>query len=474
MRLILPTLTLAALTCANVVGLSAAERPTPAAKAPSAPPPPLARAEGYRGIWFTLGQFSEHGDKYSGGLGTYTANHNPIAVYAATVDKTFFVYGGSPAGERALLCLVGSYDHKTGHVTRPVIVHDKRPVDDPHDNPSLNLTPDGHLWVFVSGRGRLRPGFIYRSVKPYDHSTFERVDTREITYPQPWHVPGKGFLHLFTKYTKGRELYFSTSADGRNWSADTKLAGMGGHYQTSAAREGKVASFFNYHPGGNVDRRTNLYYAQTIDFGATWTTAAGAPLALPLADIGSPALVRDYAAEGRLAYTCDLNFDAAGNPILLYVTSRDHRPGPGGGEREWTVAHWKNDRWNFTVITTSDHNYDMGSLYVLPGEWLVIAPTDTGPQKWGAGGDMVLWASKDEGKTWTRRRGVTQQSDYNHSYARRPLHARDPFFAFWADGNPNQLSPSRLYFSDSAGERVFRLPYTFPSDAATAAPERVR
>ncbi|WP_297036043.1 hypothetical protein, partial [Thermogutta sp.] len=29
---------------------------------------------GYRGIWFTLGQKTEWGDKYSGGLGTYTAN----------------------------------------------------------------------------------------------------------------------------------------------------------------------------------------------------------------------------------------------------------------------------------------------------------------------------------------------------------------------------------------------------------------
>jgi len=48
------------------------------------------RDDGYRGIWFTLGQHSEFGDKYSGGLGTYTANHVPMAVYARTVDKTFF------------------------------------------------------------------------------------------------------------------------------------------------------------------------------------------------------------------------------------------------------------------------------------------------------------------------------------------------------------------------------------------------
>lgn len=434
---------------------------------------PSPRAAGYRGIWFTLGQFSEHGDKYSGGLGTYTANHNPLAVYAAAVDKTFFVYGGSPNGERSLLCLIGSFDHKSGRVSRPVIVHDKKPVDDPHDNPSLNIDRDGYLWVFVSGRANARPGFIYRSVAPYDHSRFELIAQKTITYPQPWTIAGRGFLHLFTRYTKGRELYWETSPDGRTWSETHKLAGMGGHYQTSHARDGKVGSFFNYHPGGNVDKRTNLYYVQTTDFGATWTTVDGKPLALPLSDIRNPALVVDYAAQGRLMYTCDLNFDPAGNPILLYVLSRDFKPGPGGGAREWTVAHWNGKAWDFSTITTSDHNYDMGSLYVLPDEWLVIGPTDVGPQPWGAGGEMVLWSSRDEGKTWSRKQTLTRGSEFNHSYARRPLNARDPFFVFWADGNPNQLSPSRLYFADSSGTHVWRLPYTFPEGADWAAPEPV-
>jgi hypothetical protein len=432
------------------------------------------RAAGYRGIWFTLGQKSEYGDKYSGGLGTYTANHNPLAAYAAAVDKTFFVYGGSPAGERQLLCLIGSFDHKTGRVSRPVIVHDKKPVDDPHDNPSLNLDPQGYLWVFVSGRANSRPGFIYRSTAPYDPSRFERVAQKTITYPQPWYVPGKGFLHLFTQYTKGRELYWETSADGRTWSATRKLAGMGGHYQTSGARDGKVASFFNYHPGGSVDKRTNLYYAQTTDFGETWTTADGTLLTLPLSNIKNPALVVDYAAQGRLMYTCDLNFDAAGNPVLLYVLSRDYKPGPAAGDREWTVAYWRSGKWNFSKVATSDHNYDMGSIYILRDEWLVIAPTDMGPQKWGTGGEMVLWASKDQGKTWTRRGNLTQNSELNHSYARRPLNARDPFFVFWADGNPDKLSESRLYFADSSGRRVWRMPYTFPEGAESALPELVK
>ena len=38
--------------------------------------------DGYRGIWFALGQArSGFGDKYSGGLGTYTMKHIPMAVY---------------------------------------------------------------------------------------------------------------------------------------------------------------------------------------------------------------------------------------------------------------------------------------------------------------------------------------------------------------------------------------------------------
>lgn len=451
--------------CALVVFLASHRT---AARAASSP-----RVDGYRGIWFTLGQFSEYGDKYSGGLGTYTANHNPLAVYAAPVEKTFFVYGGSPSGERRLLCMIGSFDHRTGLVERPVVVHDKEKVDDPHDNPSLNIDEQGYLWVFVSGRGNVRPGFFYRSTRPYDIGSFERIAQKTFTYPQPWIVEDKGFLHLFTRYTKGRELYWETSPDGKTWTEARKLAGFGGHYQTSYARGDTVASFFNYHPGGNVDRRTNLYYVQSKDFGKTWTTVTGRELTLPLSEIENPALVRDYAAEGRLMYTCDLNFDAEGNPILLYVVSKDAKPGPGGGQREWTTAYWRDGKWQYSLVTTSDHNYDMGSLYVMAdGEWRVVAPTEPGPQPWGTGGEMVMWSSRDRGKRWTKVRALTKESALNHSYARRPVQQRDPFFVFWADGDPRQLSPSHLYFGDSTGEEVWRLPYQMNGESA--APERVK
>ena len=125
------------------------------AEEPYHPQHDMRRIDGYKGIWFDLGQRSEFGSKYSGGLGTYTAKHQPIAVYAPTVEKTFFVYGGTTAGsERHLLAMASYYDHRSRTVPKPVVVHDKQGVDDPHDNPSLQIDESGCLWVYVSGRGR--------------------------------------------------------------------------------------------------------------------------------------------------------------------------------------------------------------------------------------------------------------------------------------------------------------------------------
>lgn len=440
----------------------------PGLHAEVASPPPARRIDGYRGIWFELGQKSQFGDKYSGGLGTYTANHAPMAVYSAAADKTFFVYGGTPAGnQRRLLAMISYYDHQTGKVPRPVVVMDKSPVNDPHDNPTVNIDRQGHLWVFVSGRGQLRPGMIYRSVRPYDIDAFEKIEESEFTYPQIWaNEHGKSML-LFTKYTAGRELYWKTSDDDRTWSPDHKLAGFGGHYQTSCQINGKIATFFNYHPGGNVDRRTNLYYAQSTNLGESWTTVDGTPLALPLSKVANPALVIDFQAQDRLMYTCDLNFDADGNPILLYVTAMGPRPGPDSNPRQLQVTRWTGHDWNTSVLAPVTHNYSMGSLWITGAEWRIIAPTSTGPQPLGAGGEIALWLSRDHGRTWSQQRQLTSGSASNHNYVRRPLHAKDPFFALWADGNPDHPSESHLYFSDSTGTRIQRLPYTMTTDTAT-------
>jgi hypothetical protein len=154
--------------------------------------------------------------------------------------------------------------------------------------------------------------------------------------------------------------------------------------------------------------------------------------------------------------------------VILYLTTGGYAPGPESGERQWFTAHWTGETWRRRPFTTSDHNYDYGSLYVEGDAWQIIAPTAPGPQPHGAGGEMVLWTSGDEGATWKKERQLTRDSQVNHTYARRPVDAHPQFYALWADGNPHKPSASRLYFTDRDGSRVWQLPWTMSSDEERA------
>ncbi len=437
------------------------------------------KIDGYRPIWFELNQKYEYGDKYSGPLGTYTAKHVPLAVYSAGADKTFFVYGGTKtADERYLLCMIGEFDHQTGMASKPTVVCDKQGVNDPHDNPSILLDDEGYIWVFVSGRGRKRPGFKFKSKNPFDINAFEQITEEEMTYPQPWKTP-EGFLHLFTKYTGVRRLYFETSPDGKKWSEDKLLAAIpvnegetSGHYQTSACFRGeKVGTFFNRHPNGNVDKRTDIYYAETSDMGKTWTDVKGTPLKIPLLRRDNPARVIDYASQGKNIYLKDMGFDSKGNPVFLYIRSNGHEPGPVSAPYEWCITRWNGRKWRTSVVTTSDHNYDMGSLYISGKEWKIAGPTEQGPQEWGVGGELAVWQSKNEGRTWKRLRQLTRKSNHSHAYVRRPVNYKPPFCFFWASGHSHQFSKSELWFGDFEGN-VWKLPYQMKPNAQK--PEIVR
>lgn len=436
---------------------------------------PLPTADGYRGIWYSnQPQNDQYVYKYSGGLGTYCAKHRPFAVYAQQVNKTFFCYGGTTGKNRTLLHMVSYYDHTTGTVPRPRILLDKKTTD-AHDNPVISLDDKGHIWIFSSSHGTARPSFIHRSKRPYDVDAFEYVKTTNFSYPQPYYVPGHGFLFLHTSYGGGRRLFQTSSRDGRAWSEPEMLAHVElGHYQISARCGKKIATAFNFHPQPQgLNWRTSLYYMETDDFGRTWHNALGETVKLPLTSPDNPAPVRDYRAERRNVYLKDLVFDADGRPLILYLTSGGWQSGPKNDPRTWQTAHWTGAAWQFGGTITSDNNYDMGSLYVeADGTWRLIAPTETGPQPYNTGGEIAVWISKDQGKTWQKLKQLTRDSEYNHTYVRRPVDAHADFYAFWADGHGRKPSESRLYCTSRTGNHVWRLPVKM--NAATAKPEIVR
>jgi hypothetical protein len=442
--------------------------------------------DGYRGIWYMNQPTGDaHRYKYSGGFATYPQWHLPIAVHAEAAQKTFFVLGGSSGHvserEDQLVHLVGFFDHRTREVSRPVRLLNKQ-TEDAHDNPVLSIDADGHLWVFSAAHGTSRPAYIHRSVTPYAIDAWELVHTTNFSYPQPWYLPGrKEFLFLHTLYREGqRSLFTSRSPDGRAWSTPDLLAHIDmGDYQISWPRGDRVATVFDMHPskgraGTGLNYRSNIYYLETADAGRSWTTVSGEAVTLPVTDIDHAARVLDSLSQDRNVYLKDLDFDAAGRPVILYLTSRGYEPGPASGPFTWFTAHWTGTTWVHRRFTESDHNYDHGALYVEPdGAWRVVAPTDPGPQPWGTGGEMAMWLSRDEGTTWTRVKALTSGSARNHSYARKPLHAHPDLYAIWADGHALQPSASAIHVSTREGD-VFTLPARMDAPTAPLMPRGAR
>jgi hypothetical protein len=449
----------------------------------SQPRNPLPEADGYRGLWYAnQPSKDEYKFKYSGGMATYPQQHIPIAYYAAAAKKTFFVYGGTRTDKNQLLHMVSYYDHATGTVPRPRILLDKR-TDDAHDNPTLMLDDVGYLWVFSNSHGGGRPSFIHRSLRPYSIDAFQRVPmphfenvaTDNFSYSQPWYLEHTGFCFLQTRYTGGKRFLFSQfSRDGRTWEAPHPLAQIElGHYQISWRDGMRLGTAFNFHPKPvGLNARTNLYYMETRDAGKTWTTVDGQPLPVPLTAVKNPALVRDYQSEGLLVYMKDMAFDEEKHPVIFYLTSRHYAAGPESGPQRWRTARWTGHHWDIHDVTQCDNNYDFGSLYLEPGGvWRIIGASEQGPQAYNTGGELAMWKSTDQGATWAKVKQLTHNSQYNHTYPRRPVNAQPDFYALWADGHAREPSPCRLYFTDREGSHVWRLPTKM--DGPTAKPELV-
>lgn len=435
------------------------------------------KTDGFRGIWyFNQPSKDEYVYKYSGGLGTYCAKHIPMAWYAPEVNKTFFCYGGTDEKNSTLLHMVSYYDHATGKVARPTLLLDKK-TDDAHDNPVINLDDKGYVWIFSSSHGRGRPSYISRSVTPYDIEAFQLMWTGNYSYPQPMYYPGKGFLFIHTWYVAGRGNYVMTSnPDGTEWSARKQTAYFeDGHYQISGTWKNKKTGIaFNQHPKGKgLNWRTNVYYMETDDFGATFKNVQGETLKTPLTNKVNAALVLEYESKGRNCYIKDVQFDSKGHPVILFVLSKGYESGPANGPREWRLVRWTGAEWEeqFTGIA-SGNNYDTGPVYVESDTtWRIIGPTQLGPQPYNPGGEIAMWLTEDAGATWRMVRQLTRNSEMNHTYVRRPVNVHPDFYGFWADGHGRKPSESHLYFCNQTGD-VFRLPQFMSGDFAE--PEKVR
>jgi hypothetical protein len=463
---------LAVVVCSAVVDASAAELPT---------------ADGFYGIWYAVGATgNQYAYKYSGGLGTYTHQTAPFAIYAEDVNRTFFLYGGTDGTNNVLKNYISYFDHGTGLLARP---REIRHVggNDNHKNAVLTIDDDGYLNVFGNSHGNSGSGNYYKSTTPYSITEFNEIPLPgsvfnnnsgavKLAYSNSFHVPGSGLMLVYNEYDDGRAAHFATSTNGTTWVEGELFDTEQGHYTLARQNGSTISVTADYHRNGSLDHRTNLYYVQTNDFGQTWTNVSGTALTLPLTTRNNAALVHDYFAENQMVYMKDIDYDASGNPILLYLTVSDadnlgYNPGPKPGGRTLNTAYWTGGQWQIRQALLTDHNYDHGELTVeTDGTWRITAPFIDGPQQYGTGGEVGVWTSSNQGQSWQLLDQLTENSLFNHTYVRHVVDAHDGFYDYWADGNAFAQSASRLYFTTKDGN-VYRMPRHFTGDFA--APELV-
>lgn len=435
---------------------------------PASQPAP---ATGYAGFW----------EEVSGRSILCSAGHGPRAHYAEAVGKTFFVYNGTSdlenGPDRRLEIMIGWFDHRDGVVCRPTRIAGLRA--DPRQSPALALDDKGQILVWVPA-SQAEPGWLFVSTKPYDIGRFEEVGRVKFQRLQPLYPAKQGFVLLRDGHVPG--VFLDRSADGRNWpDRGRPVVTIEGASFISRMHGGKTAIALSSPLSGPASV-TNLFYLESQDGGTTWSDAQGASIKLPLGPGDVNARVFDYASVGQRVWLKDLQFDAAGKPVILYVLARADRgaetaparaSSPGSSARPatrtpiiWTTAHWAGRSWQITGLITSDHPCDAGCLQVDGREWRLLAPTLPGPKP-GPGGDVALWTTIDGGRSWEMRT-CTQGERYNHNHVYRPVNARPECAAFWSDADIAAPSQSRLYFADQEG-RVFRLPLQMTAE--TARPE---
>tara|TARA_R110000851_G_scaffold317339_1_gene480766 strand:+ start:361 stop:1536 length:1176 start_codon:yes stop_codon:yes gene_type:complete len=241
---------------------------------------------------------------------------------------------------------------------------------DPHENASLHIDEYGFITVAQSARGKWRKGYVYKSARPEDISSFEQIDSGYYSYIK-LHDNGM----VYTDYNGSlRETWIKTN------SGKQQLV-VGGGYAITTEVNGQIHMLYNYHFAGNLDARVNLYYMWSSS-GLYWFNRHGEFLVLPVAENSQETAISfDY---HKFNYLKDIAF-VNGEIQALVVQSTSSSPIKG--QRELLKFTMDGES---SVITNMGHNYD-GAKFWKDGI-IAIKSDDYGY----AGGDLLFYSMDGE------------------------------------------------------------------------------
>lgn len=369
---------------------------------------------------------------YGGAHATYCAWTRPMAVYAPSVDRTFFAFGNlenSPT--------ISFYDDKERRLGHAVTMA-SNPNMDAHRNPHILIDEHGYIYLFYGSH--CTPTYLSKSARPFDID--EWVDMGVVadssSYPQPWQLASGEIVVLYRgggthDATETLARSYDGGATWRNRVDVVVTPPKNGCYGVSIAENGafpRKVHFVWSVTRGDWWQRYHVYYAWSDDGGRTWRRTNGSPYDLPITEDASEMIFESDTPDHGV-WLKDIQLDSACNPYALFIDANTLTY-----ECVWRLARLLDGKWTFHTVAASDHMYDAGGLVILSDDDMRIYAPTTVSQPYEDGGDIEEWRSTDRGETWENTRHVTAGSRFCHNHVKTVFnHQKGDFRVFWSYGD---------------------------------------
>ena len=294
-----------------------------------------------------------------------------------------------------------------GRLVHSYVLHTDLQVDD-HDTPTFWQRPDGRIVAFYSKHAV--GNILYRiTINPGDITSWgpeyavPDPGVYGATYPNPLYISSEHRLYLYFRGGTWHPTMTYSDDWGLTWAPTQELVNPettpgpddAGHstdrpYARYAERFGRTyIAFTNAHP----DSRPTNIYAMTRR-GGVWYSVSGQPLTTPVVP-GPSTLVFNAVRRGLRAWVWDVEVDATGHPVIVFVTM----PFPHLGS--YWYARWTGYRW-FIRRLIGQLGGAMSQTNGLYAAGIAIDPQDTNILAVARmGHPIALWLTVDGGRTWT-------------------------------------------------------------------------
>ncbi len=231
---------------------------------------------------------------------------------------------------------------------------------------SIVMAIDNEGLVHLSGNMHCDPLIYFRTKRPYDIHTFERIPHMvgiledRVTYPHFFRGPAGEFIFTCRHGGSGRgdQIYNVYDLKTRTWSRLLDSPLTDGRGQMNAYINGPVPGpdgcfhfVWVWRDTPNCYTNHDLSYVRTRDM-LNWETAEGKPLRLPIT-IDTPGIIVDPVPikGGMINGNAAIGFDSQNRLILSYHKFDDN------GNTQIYNARLENDQWKFYQATDWNHRW---------------------------------------------------------------------------------------------------------------------